>query len=167
MAGAKLLCVLMAMAVAEGSNCPSSFEEIGSICYYFSSDFGVKETWNGAVDHCQNLGYLFGVTANLAEVGTDSTCSNDYTFMEAVATKSGEQIFLGASDSGHEGQWVWQHSGADLPLSSNQWWSDEPGEGTTENCLLAWTGFSGDVFNRVYFGDGGCTVPRYFICQIY
>ncbi|CAL4150941.1 unnamed protein product [Meganyctiphanes norvegica] len=163
----QLLLLLVSFVLAEGSSCPSAFQEVGPVgcCYYFSADFGHEVDWQEARDSCHELGEIVGKKSDLAEVGrSGNPCCNDLELMDLIRSK-GQDTWLGASDSVKEDRWVWQQSQEVLPLTSSTWKEDRPNGGTASNCLLA--GPWGSYHSRVYFYDNHCEYNAAFICQIF
>lgn len=70
-------------------------------------------------------------------------------------------VWLGASDTQREGQWVWLNG---TPLSSDfPWGQGQPDRnGRISNCLEIIR--EKDV--RQYYNDYMCSDPRYFVCQL-
>ncbi|CAL4160118.1 unnamed protein product [Meganyctiphanes norvegica] len=153
------------MTIPKYGKCPIHFTDVGGTCYYFSSDFGASATWHDALTACQELGYEHGLRIGLSEVGmTNGTAARDIKLMETVSDK-GIVIWLGATDAASEGTWVWQISGKELELSNSMWRHNQPGSGTSQNCLEA--GIWSDNNNRAQLNDAPCTTIRAYVCQIF
>jgi len=93
--------------------------------------FAEKRTWSHASIGCRDDG------GELISVDDDST-------NEWVANIPQKQIWIGATDQGHEGEWTWP-DGRKVPDRYWQKAAKEPNGGTSENCAM--------VFARGYEND--------------
>ncbi|CAL4153686.1 unnamed protein product [Meganyctiphanes norvegica] len=157
--------ILISLGMSECS-CPTGLVQISECCYYFSADFSLTDTWDGARTHCQELGKMFGVIMDLAEVGMDDSCCNDLKLMETIGSRNTHYVWFGASDQESEGSWVWQHSGKALSLSNSLWRKDTPAAAGSNNYNCLVTELTGN--NRVHFFDTGCSQDTiHYVCQIF
>merc|ERR1711915_90372 len=124
------------MTSVEGNNlksCPGLFEVVGETCFYFSSDSGVTNNWQGARDYCEDLGSLLGETIALAEIGNTNTCGMTDSLLLSRIYQKGSNVWLGASED-YTDHWIWSHSRRTLAVSDSHWYYDQPNDSGT-NCL--------------------------------
>jgi len=101
-----------------GGDCPDGWIESLEGCFLFHHSANIM-TWREAQEECEKLGGF------LAEIGSQE----EQTFLMSIATLEEELIgtaewYIGLSDQGHEGRWMWQHSATDPVYTS--WAVDQP-----------------------------------------
>jgi len=101
-----------------GGDCPDGWIESLEGCFLFHHSANIM-TWREAQEECEKLGGF------LAEIGSQE----EQTFLMSIATLEEELIgtaewYIGLSDQGHEGRWMWQHSATDPVYTS--WATDQP-----------------------------------------
>ena len=75
-------------------------------------------------------------------------------------------VWIGATDQAQEGVYKWVENGANMTLSSSQWYPGQPDAGgaAAQDCLRLYTGHS------FMLGDLGCTNPYNYnvgaLCEI-
>jgi len=95
-----------------GGDCPDGWIESLEGCFLFHHTANIM-TWREAQEECEKLGGF------LAEIGSQE----EQTFLMSIATLEEELIgtaewYIGLSDQGHEGRWMWQHSATDPMYTS-------------------------------------------------
>merc|ERR1711915_141094 len=99
--------------------CPEGWLFYDEKCFLFHYEATIM-TWREGQEECETLGgYLAEITNEQEQQYVMTTAA---LWEDILGTKS---WFIGLSDQGHEGRWVWQHSFID---SSNYtyWASDQP-----------------------------------------
>jgi len=112
-----------------GRRCPEGWIFYDEICYLFHYEATIM-TWREGQEECEKLGGF------LAEIKTEAQqqylMSVAFLEEDILGTKS---WFIGLSDQGHEGRWVWQHSLKDTNFT---FWDDDQPDDTDENndCVI-------------------------------
>ncbi|KAF4532094.1 hypothetical protein B566_EDAN006188, partial [Ephemera danica] len=100
---------------------------LGQNQFYFS-DIDTKVTWEEARQFCNSNGMT------MANIESDQENRLVHEFVKKQYERRFWGFWLGATDAGHEGNWVWE--GTQHPLGYVNWDDDQPGGGVTENCLV-------------------------------
>jgi len=112
-----------------GRRCSEGWIFYDEICYLFHYEATIM-TWREGQEECENLGGF------LAEVKTEAQqqylMSVAFLEEDILGTKS---WFIGLSDQGHEGRWVWQHSLTDTNFTF--WDAGQPDDTDANNdCVI-------------------------------
>merc|ERR1719348_2978139 len=148
-----LLVLSIISNIAFGTDCPSGWVDAGDICYKLENTLSFS--WIKAQQHCQSLG------GHLAEPLTEDS-SNLLTSIASIETEvlGVTTWWLGLSDLGHEGRWIWQHSLTEAAYTN--WASNYPSGGDVEkNCVR----MERDVELR-WMDDSCISVKASPICQL-
>merc|ERR1719348_466647 len=122
-----LSCLSFIIEIVNGSGCPSGWVDAGEVCYKLENSLSLS--WIQAQLHCQELG------GHLAEPISEDA-SNLLTSIASIETEvlGVPTWWLGLSDLGHEGRWIWQHSLSDVVYTN--WAPDSPIVNDVErNCV--------------------------------
>ena len=153
-----ILLVVKARAHSLSSHCPDGWtdgQDYGLGCLLF--DYNTTRTWNEAQEYCQ------GREAWLVEIFSDE--QQEYLEEKAYEiegiTGRQEGLWIGATDVGSEGVWLWTHSNKVVEFTA--WAEGQPtgigSNGEVENyALLSW-GF-GYKWNDITYAN-----MYYTICQ--
>jgi len=112
-----------------GRRCPEGWIFYDEICYLFHYEATIM-TWREGQEECEKLGGF------LAEIKTEAQqqylMSVAFLEEDILGTKS---WFIGLSDQGHEGRWVWQHSLKDTNFTF--WYDGQPDDTDANNdCVI-------------------------------
>ncbi|XP_071115792.1 perlucin-like [Haliotis cracherodii] len=150
-----LTCILSLLCLAcwslprgvEGTKCTGGFHKHGGSCYWFSN---IKGTFAEARSICRFLG------SDLVTI----TSHTEDAFVRGYATQRGkaERYYLGATDLGLEGRWVWT---GNKPFTYTNWGPGQPTNyKNNEHCLEAYKGYG------YGWNDVNCDKKANFICQM-
>lgn len=127
--------------------CPNGWQKFQDSCYFHGTE---KVTWHDAKKKCEDAG------GYLAEVQSEP--ENEFILQlwpKDSAAKYGP--WLGASDEGTEGKWIWAKSGEALDYTKWLVHTKEPNGGTGENCLHTRQEFD--------WNDSSCRNNYSYICE--
>merc|ERR1712025_1221926 len=101
----------------------------------------------------------------LAEVKTEAQ-SNEIERVRKTIPKDFRGVWIGGHDLAAEGEWVWQHSNDEIPMSGEKgfqkWAKGEPNDnGKDGEQCLAHEALSG----AGYWNDLPCSTKQPFVCQ--
>ncbi|XP_052272431.1 perlucin-like, partial [Dreissena polymorpha] len=114
-------------------------------CYHFSHD---AESWIGSEGICLHFG------AYLAEIDN----RDEYIFIQHWVDIFARYFWVGATDLGYEGDWIWANSKKHFSNAYTRWVTGEPNNsGGSENCLALSTHWG--------WNDGTCSKMFNFICE--
>ena len=103
--------------------------------------------------------YCQGVeNATLLEIHSQE--QKDFFVMErdVIEAEGGRKTWwLGATDRGREGDWIWMKSLK--PVGDFVWWQTQPNGGLAENCMYT------TVDSGIGFWDIACDETYYAVCQ--
>ena len=120
-------------------------------CFYFNSS--AKMTLEEADQYCQGV-----ENATLMEIHSQE--QKDFFVMErdVIEAEGGRKTWwLGATDRGREGDWIWMKSLK--PVGDFVWWRNQPNGGLAENCMYT------TVDSGIGFWDIACDEEYYAVCQ--
>ncbi|XP_037108053.1 CD209 antigen-like isoform X1 [Syngnathus acus] len=131
---------------SQGKVCPSSWKKFENNCYYSSSS---KESWYQSRNYCQGKG------ADLVIINT----KEEMVFVNGLFT-SKQEIWIGLTDEGVEGQWKWVDGTA---LSLEYWADGQPNSyHGDQDCGEFWCRSSG----KAEWNDEKCSSQRYWVCEM-
>ena len=114
----------------DAKSCCQEWRQFGDSCYFFST---INRNWTSAQENCKKHG------GYLTELGTVEEFNFMRNTLREIAPTSCYDInwYLGASDVGQEGKFIWMHSKTDIG-SFLVWESGEPNNyGGDEDCMAA------------------------------
>ena len=135
------------MTTTTVATCDEGWTHHGGNCYHFT---GEKKNWAGASLSCWNRG------AFLTEITTDAEYNFFYTFVRPYYRYT-KFFWLGATDRGHEGTFVYEHSKLEVPKKYWKYEYVEDVEGV-EHCVYM------SRMNRKLYHEG-CFWKFYVVCQ--
>jgi hypothetical protein len=166
-------CVATGMEVCDGldNNCNGRIDENGvcpnqcigaaynGVGYMFC--FGNQERiWNDASTECKNH--------NMHLVRVDDAAQNSFIRKTALSVGYSDTIWLGGSDSAHDGMWMWMDgtqfwqggvNGHTVDGLYAGWDVGQPNNATgAEDCAAMWTNIEG-------WHDATCGLRHAFMCQ--
>merc|ERR1712025_803073 len=134
----------------------SNINCVDGACYIFVSK---PETFHAAGAVCSRYGGF------LAEVKTEAQ-SNEIERVRKTIPKDFRGVWIGGHDLAAEGEWVWQHSNDEIPMSGEKgfqkWAKGEPNDnGKDGEQCLAHEALSG----AGYWNDLPCSTKQPFVYQ--
>lgn len=126
-------------------SCPAGWSEFGGSCYWVLEDW---LNWLDAGASCQHLDPL----AHLASSGS----LQEDGFLEDLVLEQVGNVWLGGTDAGEEGSWVWSDGSH---FSFTNWGPGEGQDGPQHNCLAMNT--NGDDWN-----DLACWATLWAVCEV-
>merc|ERR1711936_1189846 len=140
--------ILSIGTAASDGGCDDRFPyRLDDMCYKYVNS---NQTWSDAQNTCERLG------AWLAEPTTQA--QNDY-FEKILFEHRGFTIWLGASDTDKEGEWLWDHSGERVQKGFTDWLPGEPNDTKdVEDCLEF-------QYDYGHWNDKYCDLQQHFVCQ--
>nr|UIS31342.1 Ig-lectin [Eriocheir sinensis] len=131
--------------------CGSSFELVGSGCFYFSDNIALG--WDSARTFCKSL----AAEADLAVV---DDCNLLHLLWNHILAAYGENDYwIGATDQHEEGMWMWV-DGTAVTMGTPFWVYGQPDNlHENEHCMNLYGIRNGN------FNDANCTKEMHFICQ--
>jgi len=129
--------------ICEGKEVPKGYTVgVSGRAYKVHND---AKTWQEANNICKNSG------GQLVEPDNEEV--NRY-----LATLSADNIWIGATDNGHEGRFTWVSSGKNVQMK--KWHPGEPNNCCGgQNCAV--TNFN----KKGHWDDAGCNIKNKFVCQ--
>lgn len=122
--------------------CPKDWQREGDNCYLFEKD--EKLSWYGARIRCDDFG------GKLTEPDTAKEMTYIMTNVHA------DNVWIGATDDGHEGKWVWASS-QQLVSSNLNWQSGQPNNlYENQHCM---------EIGLLAMNDESCLQDNYYICE--
>ncbi|KAL7636242.1 UNVERIFIED_CONTAM: hypothetical protein RMT77_012999 [Armadillidium vulgare] len=142
---------------SDDAYCPENFTYIGKSCFYFGIDM-TKQTFDDSSAFCQSIN---------AELPVLRDCLEFQELVEEIENnyplELNESYWVGALESGTEGNWVWISDFSNAELGSPFWGSTngiaEPSGGENQNCAMLYKN------DRYYFHDGECNKGTKILCQ--
>ncbi|XP_071517941.1 C-type lectin mosGCTL-7-like [Panulirus ornatus] len=139
-----------------GLTCDPPFYEVGGRCLLI--DFDDFSTWEGMRAFCQSLG------GDLVKIDSGDLFSAIVRYLHDNA-RPDFYYWIGATDAGHEGSWVWP-DGSAVQMGTPFWANfgcdndQKPSGSDTENCAIL------DPYLHLYFVDTTCEYDKGFaICE--
>nr|QEX50549.1 C-type lectin 4 [Penaeus japonicus] len=154
----KGLCLLVVAVMAVGCHgCPDGWLDVNGSCFYFHQDQSMP--WEDAERFCETSG------GSLAKIGSAKELRAFYEYILTYSLSG--SYWLGASDQGYEGDWLWVSDNSRVDRGTPFWaihngifgWDHEPSGGTEENCLLL------DENRKHYFNDVNCNLIHHPLCM--
>lgn len=140
------------------SGCSFPFVEIGSNCYYFSTE---TKNYYDSVSYCETLGYSHSIESTIAMLGYNEA-EDEALLGEAV--NQGKNFWVGGKRIEDTGFWEWE-DGRTMNLYDPYWYYTEPNEAQNK-CAVAQVTTSGNIV-RSYLYDYDCSKSLSFICQTF
>ncbi|XP_074550098.1 uncharacterized protein LOC141807788 [Halichoeres trimaculatus] len=133
-------------ATVDGNKCANGWRKFENSCYFTSV---LKKTWNRAREFCKARG------ADLATIKSQ----DQMDFINGLYG-SDQEVWIGLSDEGVEGQWRWVDG---TPLATAFWGKGQPNshKGKEQDCVEFWHRASGSG----EWNDESCDIVQNFICQ--
>jgi len=131
------------ISISSASECPSGWVDVGGTCFLLVNS--ERLPWFKAQIHCQELG------GHLAEPNTEYW-SNLITSIAGIESDvlGVDSWWLGLSDLGHEGRWIWQNSLEEVEFTN--WAANSPVDSDFDkNCVAMKTE------NDLQWSDESCT----------
>ncbi|KAB7494990.1 C-type lectin domain family 4 member C [Armadillidium nasatum] len=140
----------------EVETCPENFTYIGRSCFFFGIDM-TKQTFESASDFCRSIN---------AQLPILKDCFEFQELVEQIernyALGTNESYWIGASDRGDEGEWLWSDF-TEVEMGPPFWGSTngtaEPSGDEDQNCAILYKN------DRYYFHDGECHMGTKILCQ--
>ncbi|XP_069943457.1 perlucin-like protein [Cherax quadricarinatus] len=141
-------------ATSGQASCPAEYlsfsvDAVTQVCVKFY--MYVKGTWASMRALCQAEG------ADLAELRGDLH-DQVYSYIFSHSDLRDEGFWMGGTDEGHEGYWVWISDNSAIPLDWH-WWPGQPDGGTNANYACIYT-------PDFYFHSCDNDIKIYALCQI-
>ena len=109
-------------------------------------------TFDDAESYCRST---YGTS--LATVTSDE--ENTAVYNEAVSKGIGGSMWIGATDEETDGTWIWNDGNTgNINYYYNNWESDEPNGGTSENCI--------ELRTSLEWNDASCSNNKKFVCNL-
>lgn len=143
-------------AIDEGIDCGCDRVTAAGRVYLFCADSGDRRTWTEARDFCRARGYEL--------VSIESVEEQRFVAEQARARRSDRGFWIGANDSGSEGNFVW----VDEPpraLTYTYWNVGEPNDVGNEDCVELLPSAEPTFGLPGGWNDDGCSANTRFICE--
>jgi len=134
-------------------SCPSGTTKFGTSCYHLNKE---RLDWQSAVNKCK--AYAHG---GCYLVHVDNSAENDYLktyYPLSCADVPTCAIWVGASDSAKEGQYIAAKDNQPIPFSD--WLTGEPNGGARENCIHL-----DNKGGRIGWNDITCSYTLMSMCE--
>merc|ERR1719342_1889091 len=141
---------------SQDCECPKDWVDatfFGLGCLFTNHTSSGAMSWQDAYIYCYNL----DSRARLLEIYNE----DDMIYITALLGRESQNSFfwLGGTDIGHEGTWIWESSVE--PVDDFVWYGNEPDNGISANCMI-WYRYNGYDKAR----DAICDNSYYPLCQI-
>merc|ERR1719300_1162675 len=130
----------------ENCACPSGWVDasfFGLGCLFTNHTSSGTMSWQDAYIYCYNL----DSRARLLEIYNE----DDMIYITALLGRESQgaslYFWLGGTDIGHEGTWIWESSVE--PVADFVWQDNEPGSGISYNCM-GWFHYDNDGYDKAY-----------------
>ncbi|XP_034543823.1 CD209 antigen-like [Notolabrus celidotus] len=134
-------------ATINGKTCQTGWRSFENSCYF---TYTVKKTWSQARESCQNIKAELTIVKSQQEMN----------FVNSLYG-SDQEVWIGLSDGGVEGQWKWVDG---TPLTTTFWGKGQPNShnGKNQDCVEFWHRANG----MGEWNDESCSIRQYFMCEI-
>ena len=126
------------------------------ICYWLSDN---KKSWQDAYNDCVNKGSGDRAKRTIALVNNEATKNFIKDNLLANAGKGYNEYWIGLTDGGTEGQYVWK-DGSSTAVTWTFWKTGQPGGGgNSKDCVFA------KVKDDHGWEDAKCNDQHYYVCE--
>jgi len=136
-------------------DCPAGWTLLDGKCYEIVINANRVQTWTNAKEECKFIG------AEMLKIESDSEQVYFASILEALRGLGHDQLWLGGSDIGSDGNWRWSDGS---PIEKYYWQAGYPKNvQSRDDCMTIYTGNnvnnweSGDCFRQLPYV---CTVPE-------
>ncbi|XP_033104698.1 alpha-N-acetylgalactosamine-specific lectin-like [Anneissia japonica] len=140
--------------------CPAFWVPFQKSCYRI---FGTKLNWAAAEARCNQHfnGYDMGHLVSLRNEAENKFVSRLWdSSTGGLAAKSDYTFWIGLTDAGDEGQWVWTDNNQLATYTS--WHKNQPNNYNNEDCAHQWKRDP----NLGTWNDYPCTAGLFYVCEL-